>query len=186
MISENPLTWATLDLNPQTNKNVAATMLQFQKSLAQWANQIQRTLTSPAQLSAQLSGSGALLSTALSKSTTQPGPITVNQTINTASAAIVFFGASWTAAANATMTFNNVADGAIVFIRLLNNSGAARTFIFAANSPTPTALTVLYYGSAGQVTVSSPGTTVNNGATLVVFGIANLAGSNITAIGFNA
>jgi hypothetical protein len=98
-----------------------------------------------------------------------------NSTIDTASAFLIAVNLKWTTAANWTLTLNNVIAGAVLYLRLLNNSGATRTFTINANTTTPSAYTV---------TVLVPGSNPLSGAIAVANGNAlNINGVSYTVGG---
>jgi hypothetical protein len=84
------------------------------------------------------------------------------------------------------LTLNNVILGAVLYLRLLNNSGASRTFTINVNTTTPSAytVTVLVPGSnplSGAITIA-------NGAALNINGVSyTVAGSpTIQFFGFGS
>src|SRR5215475_772563 len=101
-----------------------------------------------------------------------------NSTINTASASVIAVNLNWTTAANWTLTLQNVALGAQLYLRLLNSSGVARSFTITATNPSAASYTV---------TVLVPGSnplsgaiSINNGNALNVQGIAYTVGGTPT------
>jgi hypothetical protein len=101
-----------------------------------------------------------------------------NSTINTAQAFVVAVNLKWTTAANWTLTLQNVALGSIFYLRLLNNSGATRTFTITATNPSAVSytVTVLVPGSAPL----SGAISINNGNALNVQGVSYTVGGNPT------
>jgi len=139
MITENPLTWQSYNLDPDA-KDVAITMKLFQGKLSNWANQIQQTLTSPILLASILNSTYLLMQAdKFVQVNTTP---TTNQTLDTLKAPLVFINYVWATAANFTLTINNVVDGQLLQFRLQNTSGAARTITILANTPSSVAITV--------------------------------------------
>jgi hypothetical protein len=107
-------------------------------------------------------------------SLTDLGSPSGNSTINTAAAFLVAVNLKWTTAANWTLTLNNLLLGATVYLRLLNNSGAARTFTILANTSTPSAYTVTVYVPGANPL--SGAITINNGNALNVQGVSYTVG----------
>jgi hypothetical protein len=101
-----------------------------------------------------------------------------NSTINTAQAFLVAVNLKWTTAANWTLILQNVVLGSTFYLRLLNNSGASRTFTITATNPSATAytVTVLVPGSAPL----SGAIAVSNGNALNVQGVSYTVGGNPT------
>jgi hypothetical protein len=99
-----------------------------------------------------------------------------NSTIDTASAAIIAVNLLWTTAANWTLTLQNVIPSAQFYLRLRNNSGAARTFTITATNPSAAAYTVtLYVPGANPLTGAI---SVNNGNAINASGIAYTVGAS--------
>jgi hypothetical protein len=101
-----------------------------------------------------------------------------NSTIDTAQAFVVAVNLKWTTAANWTLTLQNVVLGSTFYLRLLNNSGATRTFTITATNPSAASytVTVLVPGSAPL----SGAISINNGNALNVNGVSYTVGGNPT------
>jgi hypothetical protein len=169
--SVNPLTWKAFDLSSK-NKNLDSTLKVLQGQMADFCNQVQSILSNPKLLVSVLNSNGLLQGNSLS-TVAVSATITTNQTVNANNAAIVFLDYVWTAAANPTITINNLGN-ATVFVVLTNSSGAARTYTLAANTPTPTAYTVVQLSVAVANTFSA-GVSVNNAARAVIMGISSVS-----------
>ena len=155
MITENPLTWQSYNLDPNS-KGYAATMKLFQKALSNWAVQMQKTLTNPSIL-ASILNSAYLLTQAQGLFLVVSTP-TTNQTVDTNRNPIVFIRYNWTTAANFTLTLNNVVDGQILMLYFSNSSGAPRTITVAAKTVSSVGMTV----STGSSQLSLGATLANN------------------------
>jgi len=140
MITENPLTWQSYNLDPNA-KDIATTMKLFQGKLSNWANQIQQTLTSPILL-ASILNSAYLLMQADSFVQVSSTP-TTNQIVDTKRSQFVFIHYVWSTAANFTVTLNNVVDGQILLFHFTNTSGAARTITLSPNTVGSVAITAI-------------------------------------------
>jgi hypothetical protein len=172
----NPIQLQTYDISQK---------VQARMFVLQLANMLTQALT-PSGLAAVLNNSAALIG-ALAPGVVTPtqeatslndlGSPAGNSTVDTKQASVVTVRVSWTTAANWTLTLNNLAQGAIVYLRLVNSSGAARTFTVAANTPASVAYTVQIFLPANTV-LSSPGTSVNNGAGINGFGAAYTSGGS--------
>ena len=166
MITENPLTWQSYNLDPQS-KGYAATMKLWQKSLTTWAIQMQQNLTSPSNLASVLNSTyGLNQAQGLVRVSSTP---TVNQTVNTNKNPLVWIDYTWATAANFTVTLNNVVDGQVLMLYFANTSGATRTVTVAANTVSSSAMTV------------ATGTTVlSSGAAVAVGSVAFFAMASAT------
>src|SRR5208282_2175561 len=74
-------------------------------------------------------------------------PETVSRVFDTMGSPIVVLSITVTAAINYSLTLNNVAAGAIISLRLANQSGAGRVFTVLANSPAGVAYPVALTGT---------------------------------------
>jgi hypothetical protein len=142
----------------------------------QLANMLTQALT-PSGLAAVLNNSSSLIG-ALGPGVVTPtqeatslndlGSPAGNSTVDTKQSAVVAVRVNWTTAANWTLTLNNLAQGASVYLRLVNSSGAARTFTVLANTPSSVAYSVAIF-LPSQTTLSA-GTSLNNTAAINGFG----------------
>lgn len=114
----------------------------------------------------------------ISTSLTDLGSPAGNSTINTAQAFLVAVNLNWTTAANWTLTLQNVVLGSQFFLRLLNSSGAARTFTITATNPSTVSYTISVWvpGSGALTGVNS----INSGNALNLQGVSYTVGGNPT------
>jgi len=177
MITENPFTWQSYNLDPNS-KGYAATMKLWQKSLTTWAIQMQQNLTSPANLASVLNSAYLLTqSQGLVQVFSTP---TTNQTVDTGKNPLVFIQYAWTTAANFTATLNNVVDGQIVCFTLTNASGALRTITLKANTVSSVAMSVIT-----AISTLSSGVSVASGARVEFVGMASATNLFLSGVGQN-
>jgi hypothetical protein len=170
----NPSIWASLKLF-LTNKQFDNQMQYFLNQLSQFAVQTQQQVTnlsSASGLTSIINSSGLLKGNSLSVVAVS-STITTNQTVNANNAAIIFLNYAWTAAANPTITINNLGN-AIVFSRFANTSGAARTYTLSANTPAPVAYSVIQFDT-GVANNYSTGVNLNNNLNAVIMGVASVS-----------
>jgi hypothetical protein len=164
----NPLAFRTYLIETRDQRRA------FVRDIGDAFNQIVVLLSSPKNLVTLFNGQNVLLATALANSLTDLGSPGGNSTVDTKQAAVIAVRVSWTTAANWTLTLNNLAQGAIVYLRLLNNSGLARTFTLAANTPASAAYTINMFSPVSNPL--SSGVNVNSAAAINGFGVAYTGG----------
>jgi hypothetical protein len=170
----NPLQLQTYDITQKDQARMFVLQLANMLNQAFTPNGIAAILANSAALIGAL-GAGSVGAAQVSTSLSDLGSPAGNSTIDTKGAQQVAVRVNWTTAANWTLTLNNLTAGANVWFRLINSSGASRTFTVLANNPTPTAYTVALISSTGTSTLSA-GVTVTSGAGIKGFGMAYLIG----------
>ena len=167
-MAQNPLSFGNYDLSDKSQQKL------FLQQLSVVLNQIYQ----PSFLAGVLNGSYALK---------QPQVIvqvkstpTTNQTVDTGKSPLVWLDYNWATAANFTATLNNVVDGQLVCFQFGNVSGAARIVTLAANTPTPTSMTVL----TGNNNLGA-GVSVANNVTVLFVGMASATNLVLQGVGQN-
>jgi hypothetical protein len=118
---------------------------------------------------------GSLLETNLQTSLTDLGTVSgASSTIDTKSSSQVFVRVSYTGATAYSITLNNLAQGAVLYLRIANNAAAARTITIAANTPASVAYTVTLF--VPGTNLLSGGVSVTNGQAINGFGMAATVG----------
>jgi hypothetical protein len=174
-LPSNPLTLASYDITKSEQAKI------FVKKVSD----LFQALSTAAGLSVVLNGTGvingsalvpgSLLETNLQTSLTDLGTVTVaSSTVNTNSSSQVFVRVNYTGSTAYTLTLNNLAQGAVVYLRIVNSAAAARTITVAANTPASAAYTVLLFVPTSN-TLSS-GVSVTNAQGINGFGMAVTAG----------
>jgi hypothetical protein len=163
----NPLTFKS-----QPIENTGQRQL-FLASLGDALFQIVSYITNPKAIAQLLSGNNLLLAGALSNSLNDLGSPAGNSTVDTKQAAITVVRVSWTTAANWQLTLNNLAQGALVYLRLVNNSGASRTFTVLGNTPASVAYGISMFSPTNNAL--SSGVTVASAAAVNAFGVTYTA-----------
>jgi hypothetical protein len=180
-VSINPATFASRQLfNPKTGKADPAAVSQFLNDLSQWAGQIQANLSAPLYLSGLLNGSNALVSSAFN----HINVTSISGSTDCTGALIITAGLLISAAS--TMTLNNVADGSLIDLRIVNGSGLAQTLKVAANKPGGGAYSVLVISGGvvgAEVDMTATGFSVPNGNAIYLRGIAQLT-VGVIALGY--
>jgi hypothetical protein len=153
----NPQTWQ------QMNILIKNQMLEFMKQLSNWASWIQ----SVTGLASILNGASALFSTALLYVTSNPGAVTVNQTLSVSGATGVVATLQVATAFAPTLTLTGLSAGALVVVRFVNSSAGALVFKLAATGPTYTC--VAFAGTA-TTNLTTVGLSVPAGGSILLVG----------------
>lgn len=160
--SISPLTLQSTD---PSNPNLLKAWMQ---NAAILLNQISLAIVSPVFAANVLNGNN-LLSPSAQTFVQVNASITSNQTVDTKRSSLVFIRFTLSAVlANLTITMNNVVDGQICAVSIGNGSASASTITLAANTVTPTAMTVLD-GPNGL----SSGVSVASGVRVTYVGMAS-------------
>ena len=174
-----------LPSNPQTLASYDITKSDQAKIFVKKVSDLFQALSTAIGLASVLNGTGAingnalvpgtLLETNLQTSLTDLGTVSAaSSTIDTKSSSQIFVRVSYTGATAYSITLNNVAQGASVYLRIVNGAAAARTITIAANTPTPAAYSVTLFSPA--LTILSSGTSVTNAQAINGFGMAATVG----------
>ena len=171
----------SLPSNPQTLASYDITKGDQAKIFVKKVSDLFQALSTAAGLAAVLNGTGSingsalvpgsLLETNLQTSLTDLGTVSAaSSTINTNSSSQIFVRVSYTGATAYTITLNNLAQGAVVFLHVVNGAAAARTITVAANTPASVAYNVNLFVPASNSL--SGGVSVTNGQSINGFGMA--------------
>lgn len=177
----NPQTLATYDISKGWQAKV------FVKNVSDILVAIYQIITNPASFANLLNGTGLLnasaivpgsiLETHLQTSITDLGTVsTASSTVDTKQSSQVFVRVSYTGATAYSITLNNLAQGAVVYLRIANNAAAARTITVAANTPASVAYTVIVFVPASNTL--SGGVSVTNAQGINGLGMAATVGGN--------